>query len=101
MITLMFHLEPVDDDGVVWWIDSPQVPGFYATAGQLSECRSRAVEALGAEGYDTSQIVEQLVVCDVEPHDEFASSLTVPDQASVSITNGDATTVVRTGLALV
>ncbi|MCU1504233.1 MAG: hypothetical protein JWM12_3587, partial [Ilumatobacteraceae bacterium] len=30
MITLVFHLEQADDE-FVWWIDTPDVPGLYAS----------------------------------------------------------------------
>ena len=103
MITLTFHLEHVADDGVVWWIDSPDVPGFYATAEHIEECRSRALEALEDDGYDTSQVIEVLEVTttdDVIVH-ESRPALSLRDDSPVGLTGGDPATVVRTEFALV
>jgi predicted RNase H-like HicB family nuclease len=38
--TLMIHLERADTEtGVVWWADSPDLPGFAAAADTLAELR--------------------------------------------------------------
>ena len=46
MIDLVIHLETVNSHRVMWWADSPQVPGFSAAADSLSALRARAKEAL-------------------------------------------------------
>ena len=38
-VTLVFHQEPVESGQHVWWVDSPDVPGFYATRERLEEAR--------------------------------------------------------------
>jgi hypothetical protein len=42
---LTIHLEDVDGE-VVWWADSPDVPGFSAAAPSLEELRKQAATAL-------------------------------------------------------
>lgn len=61
MTMLVFHLDATDDNEIVWWIDSPDVPGFYASAAELVECRKRALDALTVEGIDITDIVESLI----------------------------------------
>jgi predicted RNase H-like HicB family nuclease len=45
MTELTIHLEAVEGE-VVWWADSPDVPGFSAAAPSLVELRERATAAL-------------------------------------------------------
>lgn len=59
MITLVFHLEMADNESV-WWIDSPDVAGFYAAASTLKECRQLAIESLANQGLSELQVVERL-----------------------------------------
>ena len=103
MITLTFHLEPVAGDGVVWWIDSPEVPGFYASASQIDECRSRALEALNDEGYDTSDVVEALeaTMSDEDINHDVGPAVCLATDSRGGLTDGDPATVVRTEFALV
>ena len=56
MTGLVFHLE-VAADGPVWWVDSPDAPGFSAFAPTLEEARGLALEALGI---DSGETVERL-----------------------------------------
>lgn len=60
MTELIIHLEDADGE-VVWWAESPDVPGFSAAAPTLAELRERAREALSARGARPVQIVERLV----------------------------------------
>ena len=46
MIELVYHLEKVDAGSVAWWIESPDVPGFYAAADSVAEARANALAAL-------------------------------------------------------
>lgn len=99
-IRLMFHLEAVEDRTCVWWIDSPDVPGFYATAEQIVECRRRALEALEDLEVDTSQIVERLVApAELEPTPSRTPAAAFDDSPR-DVTEGDRITIVRTRLAV-
>ena len=44
-VTLLVHQE-AGDQGVVWWAESPEVPGFSATDVSLDGLRARARDAL-------------------------------------------------------
>lgn len=99
-ITLMFHLELVDDGDSVWWIDSDDVPGFYATAEQIVECRERAYAALADLGLDTSEVVEQLVASLALDTSPVAAPHAVFDDSPPRSTEGDQITVVRADLVI-
>lgn len=36
-VRVVLHLEPAGDAGMVWWAESPDVPGFSATDAGLNE----------------------------------------------------------------
>ena len=95
MTTLCFHLEMTDDNEFVWWIDSPDAPGFYATASTIGECRERALEALASEGLDITEVREMLVDAEELTASERPSvALNVDDQETA--TARDERTVIRT-----
>ena len=99
-ITLMFHLERVDEGDCVWWIDSDDVPGFYATADQIVECRRRARDALADLGLDTSQIVERLVASVEFDTLPVLTPRAAFDDPSAGLTEGDRSRVVRADLVV-
>lgn len=68
MTELTIHLESVDDE-VVWWADSPDVPGFSAAAPSLVELRERASAALEEILGGPVSIVERLDGVPVERRD--------------------------------
>jgi hypothetical protein len=45
-ITVLIHMEPLDSGGVAWWAESPEVPGFSATAESLVELRVLAAHSI-------------------------------------------------------
>lgn len=52
MATVLVHME-MTDDGVVWWGETVDVPGFYAAADSLQELMTQtelAIAELRAEG---------------------------------------------------
>lgn len=57
---LLIHLESADGD-VVWWAESPQVPGFTAAAPTLAELRELALDALRSELSPDVEVAEVLV----------------------------------------
>lgn len=64
IVQVMVHLERVDG-AVVYWAESPDVPGFTATADSLSELRIIARQVLrehfGDRGVDDSGVRFSLV----------------------------------------
>ena len=58
MTRFVFNLEHTDR-GVVWWAESPDIPGFYAAADDLISLRRHVTAALRDMGVDTA-VVEQL-----------------------------------------
>jgi hypothetical protein len=62
MTELVIHLEGGDGE-VVWWAESPQIPGFSAAAPTLKELRERAYRAL-REIAGPGPIVERLSAAD-------------------------------------
>ena len=48
MVELYVHLV-LAADGVCWWAESDDLPGFSAAAGTLAEMRRRAIEVLDEE----------------------------------------------------
>ena len=64
IVQLHVHLERVDGHPC-WWADSPDVPGFSATADSLPEVVSRATWAIhdiyAEEGADVERVVTHLV----------------------------------------
>ena len=52
MVVLRFHLDITDRAAAFWWIDSPQVPTFYASASSLREVRQLAMDKLDAAGME-------------------------------------------------
>jgi predicted RNase H-like HicB family nuclease len=59
MTELIIHLEGGGGE-VVWWSDSPDVPGFSAAAPSLAELRARATAALEEILGAPVQLVERL-----------------------------------------
>ncbi len=57
-VELIIHLDSADD-GVVWWAESPEAPGFTAAADSLAELRELATTGLRGVLGDVS-IVERL-----------------------------------------
>ncbi len=59
-VTLIFHLESAESGENVWWVDSPDLPGFYATREHLHEARlvseASAREILHDRGVDDDGI---------------------------------------------
>jgi hypothetical protein len=55
MILLKYHFE-MDDSGMMWHIDSPQLPELHVTATTLVDCQQQALDALGAAGIDFSEV---------------------------------------------
>ncbi len=59
-VTIIFHHERVEPADPVWWAESPDVPGFYATREQLIEVEQVAEaalrEALSEQGIDPASI---------------------------------------------
>ncbi len=45
-ITLVLHSERLEDGSAVWWAESPQVPGFSATAESLQETITLSKQAI-------------------------------------------------------
>lgn len=68
MTELTIHLEGVDGE-VVWWADSPDVPGFSAAAPNLIALRERATAALEEILGGPVEIVERLDGKHVERRD--------------------------------
>jgi predicted RNase H-like HicB family nuclease len=60
MTELIIHLEDADGE-VVWWAESPDVPGFSAAAPSLDELRRRAIDALAELVEHTPLVRERLV----------------------------------------
>lgn len=56
---LIIHLDNADGE-VVWWAESPQVPGLTAAASSLAELRELAMKALRDELSPTVEVVEIL-----------------------------------------
>ena len=56
---LIIHLEVADGD-VVWWAESPDLPGFTAAGSSLGELRERAMAAIEEIQGGPVQIVEHL-----------------------------------------
>lgn len=58
LVTLMLHLEPTESAEAVWWTESPDLPGFYATREHLAEVllvsEIAVTDALRDQGTDTS-----------------------------------------------
>lgn len=63
-IRLLIHLEPTDA-GLVWWTESPDVPGFSGTGQHLDDARIRAELAirqiLADQGVEEVSFTYQLV----------------------------------------
>jgi predicted RNase H-like HicB family nuclease len=56
---LIIHLEVADGE-VVWWAESPDLPGFTAAGSSLSELRELATAAIEEIRGGPVQIVEHL-----------------------------------------
>ena len=57
-VTLIFHREVTQSGDRVWWAESPDLPGFYATRPHLAEAlpasEIAARDPLRDQGTDTS-----------------------------------------------
>ena len=95
MTILNFHLELTDDKEFVWWIDSPDVPGFYASAAEIRECRLRAMNALRVEGFDVTDVREVLVGDPDQSPPRRSIEVTVDEPAPVAFA-GDDRVITRT-----
>ena len=63
-VIVRVHLERADE-GVVWWADSPGLPGFYAAADSMKELRDVARVAISEvliEGGDVLESISELLV---------------------------------------
>ncbi len=55
MILLKFHFD-MDHSGMIWHIDSPQLPDLNVSATTLVDCQQQALDELGAAGVDLSEV---------------------------------------------
>jgi len=75
MMTMLFHLEKADDE-LVWWVESPDVVGFYAAAPTLVEVRHLVIEALRGLGLD-GPFIEKLALPNLEQTERAAGEFEV------------------------
>ena len=56
-VTLLVHLEAVES-GLVWWAESPEVPGFSVTSTTLRELQVRAKMAMADIAEDEGWVLD-------------------------------------------
>lgn len=66
LVTLVLHLEQPASGNAVWWSESPDLPGFYATRESLAEVlrasEAAAMHILREQGVDTSEVRFRLML---------------------------------------
>ncbi len=69
-VTIVFHHEPIESGRLVWWAESPDVRGFYATREHFAETMQVAEaalrEALRDQGVDPHSIQFSHAFAEVE-----------------------------------
>lgn len=88
-VTLIFHLEPVESGEMVWWAESPGIPGFYATRERLDEVRvvsEMAIrDTLREQGVDADKIEFDYRLADEEDGIFGADAHVEPDHSLAAV----------------
>jgi predicted RNase H-like HicB family nuclease len=79
LVTLVLHLEQPAPGSAVWWAESPELPGSFATREHLAEAlqasEDAAMDILRDQGIDTGEVRFRLVLAQ-----ETGASSGVPER---------------------
>ena len=86
-VELVFHCDPVDDDQrICWWIEVPQLDGFYAAGETATEARENARAALRDQLGDTLGTIRERLAdgVAVDYGDHTVNQVTTPIAATAA-----------------
>jgi hypothetical protein len=88
-VTLIFHLEPTKSGTPVWWTESPDLPGFYATREHLAEVllvsEIAVTDALRDQDLDTSELQFRYVLADEFDTSSGVDARIEPDESLAEV----------------